>query len=159
VSVLNALTRRRPWMAIGAPRAGTRTRVAGAAVGVGFLWFLSLPTQRKEPAPRQRHGTGESCRDPRQSEILRDAQDDKNRRQRHGTREPSRAGATARSFAMLRMTRVGGRGTARGNPVKRRERAPKTPTRCVRQLSARARRARCSSNPGYTSASCPAAWV
>ncbi|MDE2344783.1 MAG: hypothetical protein KGL63_15590, partial [Betaproteobacteria bacterium] len=29
-----ALTRRRPWMAIGAPRAGTRTRAAGAAVGV-----------------------------------------------------------------------------------------------------------------------------
>jgi hypothetical protein len=71
-----ALTRRRPWMAIGAPRAGTRTRAAGAAVGVGFLWFLSLPTQRKEPARRQPHGTGESCRDPRHSEILRDARDD-----------------------------------------------------------------------------------
>ena len=135
-----ALTRRRPWMAIGAPRAGTRTRAAGAAVGVGFLWFLSLPTQRKEPARRQPHGIGETCDAAR-----------KNHR--------ARARTTARSFAMLRMTTRGGRGTTRGNPVKRRERASKTPTRSVRQLNARARRARCSSSPGYTSANCPAAWV
>ena len=87
VSVWDTLTRRRPWMAIGAPRAGTRTRAAGAAVGVGFLRFLSLPTQRKEPARRQPHGTGESCRDPRHSEILRCAQDDKSRRQPHGTED------------------------------------------------------------------------
>jgi hypothetical protein len=74
-------------MAIGAPRAGTRTRAAGAAVGVGFLWFLSLPTQRKEPARRQPHGTGEPCR----------------------------ARVRARSFAMLRMTRIGGSRTEQGN--------------------------------------------
>ncbi len=140
VSVWDTLTRRRPWMAIGAPRAGTRTRAAGAAVGVGFLWFLSLPTQRKEPARRQPHGIGETCDAAR-----------KNHR--------ARARTTARSFAMLRMTTRGGRGTTRGNPVKRRERASKTPTRSVRQLNARARRARCSSSPGCTSANCPAASV
>ncbi len=39
----------RPRMAIGAPRAGTRTRAAGAAVGVGFLWFLSLPIKERNP--------------------------------------------------------------------------------------------------------------
>ncbi len=100
-----------------------------------------------------------------QSEILRD---DKSQWQPHGTGQAcdaarknhrARASTTARSFAMLRMTTRGGRGTTRGNPVKRRERASKTPTRSVRQLNARARRARCSSSPGYTSANCPAAWV
>ena len=85
-----ALTRRRPWMALGAPRAGTRTRAAGAVVGVGFLGFHVFADQRMEPAPRQRQrrGTRESCRAPRQSEILRDAQDDKSRRQQHGTGQP-----------------------------------------------------------------------
>ncbi len=66
-----ALTRRRPGMAIGAPRAGTRTRAAGAAVGVGFLWFLSLPIQRKEPARRQPHGTGQPCQAQRMNHRSR----------------------------------------------------------------------------------------
>ncbi len=42
-----ALTRRRPGMAIGAPRTGTRTRAAGAVVGVGFLWFLFFADPKK----------------------------------------------------------------------------------------------------------------
>ncbi len=61
-----ALTRRRPWMAIGAPRASTRTRAAGAAVGVGFPWFLSLPItapqERCEPRSGPRRGGGQDAR-------------------------------------------------------------------------------------------------
>ena len=52
-------------------RAGTRTRAAGAAVGVGFLWFLSLPIQRKEPARRQPHGTGQPCQAQRMNHRSR----------------------------------------------------------------------------------------
>ena len=82
------------------------TRVGGSGTGHGRL---ARPRARTiVHAPRQH-----------QSEILRCAQDDKSRRQPHGTRAnlrghvqgPSfthRARAKARSFAALRMTRVGG---------------------------------------------------
>ena len=66
VRAKDALTRRRPRMAIGAPRAGTRTRAAGAAVGAAFLWPLSLagtaPQERREPRSGPRRGEGQDAR-------------------------------------------------------------------------------------------------
>ncbi len=98
------------------PKKGTR-----AAAAARNRASLRGPTPKTiVHAPRQHH-----------SEILRDAQDDKSRRQRHGTRQAceatrrasASASARARSFAMLRMTRAGGSRTEQGKLAMPRARA------------------------------------